>query len=67
MDDLSPSLRFPEFSGSLESVTLGELTKINQGLQIPISNRYTEQKDGTYFYITNEFLRPGNKKKFFIK
>lgn len=67
MDNLSPSLRFPEFSGSWESVTLGELTKINQGLQIPISDRYTEQKDGTYFYITNEFLRPGNKKKFYIK
>ena len=46
---------------------LGELTKINQGLQIAISERLTEQDKESYFYITNEFLKSNSDKKYFIK
>ena len=50
-----------------EEKKLGDLTKINQGLQIAISERYTEKVKDSYFYITNEFLRKGSSKKYFIK
>lgn len=46
---------------------LGEITKINQGLQIPISERYLDEVENSYFYITNEFLKEGASKKYFIK
>lgn len=41
------------------------LTKINQGLQIAISERYTEPIENSYFYITNEFLK-GNSTNYYI-
>ena len=44
-----------------------QISKINQGLQIPISERYTEPVKDTYFYITNEFLKEDSEKKFYIK
>ena len=50
-----------------EEKKLGELTKINQGLQIAISERYTEKIEESYFYITNEFLKDNSEKKYFIK
>ncbi len=62
-----PKLRFPEFKGEWEKKKLGEVVKINQGLQIAISERLTEQVDDSYFYITNEFLRANSDKKYFIK
>lgn len=62
-----PKLRFPEFSGEWKRYKFEQLTKINQGLQIPISERYLESGEGLYFYITNEFLRAGNKKAYYIK
>ena len=62
-----PTLRFPEFTEVWENQQLGDLTKINQGLQIPISERYTELVENSYFYITNEFLKEGSTKKYFIK
>lgn len=64
---LVPELRFKEFDGDYERRILKDFTKINQGLQIPISERYSEQLEGSYFYITNEFLRQGSKKSYFIK
>lgn len=64
---LIPQLRFPEFNAFWESKPFKELTKINQGLQIPISERYLEQVEGSYFYITNEFLKKGSKNTYFIK
>jgi type I restriction enzyme S subunit len=64
---LVPKLRFPEFDGEWQEKKLGEITKINQGLQIPISERYLEQVEGSHFYITNEFLKEGSNKKYFIK
>jgi type I restriction enzyme S subunit len=64
---LFPALRFKEFEGNYSNRILKDFTKINQGLQIPISERYSEQVEGSYFYITNEFLRKGSKKSYFIK
>lgn len=63
---LVPELRFSEFEKPFKLYSLGDLTKINQGLQIAISNRLSEPIEGAYFYITNEFLREGNKKKYYI-
>jgi len=64
---LAPKLRFKEFSGNWKKRELKDFTKINQGLQISISERINEQVDGSLFYITNEFLRKGSKKSYFIK
>nr|WP_246415176.1 restriction endonuclease subunit S [Mesonia hippocampi] len=60
-------MRFPGFHEEWEEKSFKELTKINQGLQIAISERYTEKVEGGYFYITNEFLKAGNTKKYYIK
>jgi len=62
-----PKLRFPEFNEEWEEKKLSEVTKINQGLQIPISDRYIEQVENSFFYITNEFLKENSQKKYFIK
>lgn len=69
MEDIKkvPTLRFPEFSGEWEVKSLRDLTKINQGLQISISERYKTKVENSYFYITNEFIKIGSDKKFFIK
>ncbi|WP_417558940.1 restriction endonuclease subunit S [Mesoflavibacter zeaxanthinifaciens] len=64
---LIPQLRFSEFNQDWQSRPFKELTKINQGLQIPISERYLEQVEDSYFYITNEFLKEGSKNTYFIK
>jgi len=62
-----PQLRFPEFSGEWEEKILKDLTKINQGLQIPIADRFTEKVENSYFYITNEFLKENSSNKYFIQ
>ena len=46
---------------------MGNLSKVNQGLQIPISDRFSEQVENSLFYITNEFLKEDSKNKYFIK
>ena len=61
-----PQLRFPEFEGEWSIDKFKNLAKINQGLQISISERYTEQIEGSYFYITNEFLKKNSDKKYYI-
>ena len=61
-----PELRFSEFSNLWTKTTLGDFTKINQGLQIPIANRYLKKVEGSHFYITNEFLRKNSNKSYFI-
>mgnify|MGYP003683546091 CR=1 FL=1 len=66
-NSLVPKLRFPEFDGAWRIKIFKDLVKINQGLQINISDRLTEYEEGSYFYITNEFLRENSEKKFFIK
>ena len=62
-----PQLRFPEFNGEWERKKLGEIVKINQGLQIDISERLTEKIEGSYFYITNQFLKENSEKIYYIK
>ena len=65
--DNIPRLRFPEFKGKWEKKKLGEVVKINQGLQIDISERFTEKVEGSFFYITNQFLKANSEKTYFIK
>jgi len=64
-------IRFKDYNGNdypdWEEKTLGDITKINQGLQINISERFLEEVENSHFYITNEFLKEGSKNKFFIK
>ncbi|MEH2163984.1 MAG: restriction endonuclease subunit S [Nostoc sp.] len=55
-------LPFPDW----ERKKLQEITKINQGLQIAISDRFTYQVEGGYFYITNEFLKPNSQTHYYI-
>jgi len=62
-----PQLRFGEFRGEWGKDIFKNLVKINQGLQISISDRLTEQIEGSFFYITNEFLREKSEKKYFIE
>ena len=67
--ETQPRLRFPEFRdvAGWEAKTLKDISTINQGLQIPISKRFTEQVESSYFYITNEFLRENSKSTYYIK
>ena len=58
-----PKLRFKGFEDEWKEKKLSSICIINQGLQIAISDRYTEYKDGRYFYITNEFLKDNSEKK----
>lgn len=45
-----------------EKVKLKELCVVNQGLQIPISERYKELGENRYFYITVQFLKDSGDK-----
>ncbi|BDD13009.1 restriction endonuclease subunit S (plasmid) [Fulvitalea axinellae] len=45
-----------EIPESWEVVKLGEICKVNQGLQIPISKRYLENGRNRYVYITNQYI-----------
>ena len=60
-------MRFDGFDGEWEEYRFNDITKLSQGLQIPIDERYLQPSDDTYFYITNEFLKPGSKKHYYIK
>ena len=62
-----PELRFKEFDGEWEEKRYSEIFKINQGLQIPISERFTDYKEGRYFYITNEFLKKNSQLSYYIE
>lgn len=66
-----PKLRFKNAAGKdfpdWNFVPMKEICKINQGLQIPIARRFSESGPNRFFYITNEFLREGAKKKYFIE
>lgn len=67
MKELMPELRFPEFEGEWMEKRFKDCVTLNQGLQIAIESRYTEYREGTYFYITNEFLKGSSGKKYYIK
>jgi len=61
-----PEIRFEGFDEEWEENLFKTITKINQGLQIPILNRYTEKIDNSFFYITNEFLKENSTVKYYI-
>lgn len=62
-----PNLRFQGFEEEWETKKFQDVVKINQGLQIMISERLIEAEDGAHFYITNEFLKKSSEKRYFIK
>ncbi len=66
-----PRLRFKDNNGrklpEWEERELKDVCKINQGLQIPISERFTEKGEERYFYITNQFLKKDADVQYFIK
>ena len=64
---IAPKLRFSEFKDEWQISKLKDVCKINQGLQIAISERFLENGENRYFYITNEFLKEGSKKNYFIE
>lgn len=47
-------------------VSLEKLCSVNQGLQIPISERYTKAGENRFFYITVQFLKDKNESSFYI-
>ncbi len=48
-------------------VKLNELCNVNQGLQIPISKRFTADGENRYFYITVQFLKDSHLEKHYIE
>ena len=64
---MEPKLRFKEFNGNWEESRIGDFSKVNQGLQININDRFLEQRENRYFYITNEFLKENSKTFYYIE
>ena len=48
-------------------IKLKEICYVNQGLQIPISERFSEDGPNRFFYITVQFLKVGHLEKFYIE
>ncbi|MDD4734453.1 MAG: restriction endonuclease subunit S [Bacilli bacterium] len=61
-----PSIRFIGFNDNWEQSKFEEIFKISQGLQIAISERYSEPGENRFFYITNEFLKSDCEGKYYI-
>ena len=66
-NDRRPKIRFKGFNDDWEQHKFGEIFKLSQGLQIPISKRYLEKATNRYFYITNEFLKDSCEKVYYIE
>ena len=64
---LVPKLRFVGFDDNWQEIKFKDICSINQGLQIAISERFTENAPNRYFYITNEFLKENSDKKYYIE
>lgn len=62
----SPEVRFTGFTEDWETDSFENLTTINQGLQISITNRFKKKIPESHFYITNEFLKEGAKSEYYI-
>lgn len=66
-----PTLRFKDSNGhdfpEWQEKPFKDVSKINQGLQIPISDRFSEDGENRHFYITNEFLKKDSKNQYFIE
>ena len=63
---LSGEKRFNKFSTRWDFVSFRDIVKINQGLQIAISKRLTEEVPNSHFYITNEFLKENSNYKYYV-
>lgn len=46
---------------------LKDICVVNQGLQIPISERFLEPGENRYFYITIQFLKKNEEKTYYIE
>ena len=62
----NPKLRFKGFMEDWKILKMRDVSIINQGLQISISNRYKSKIPNSHFYITNEFLKEGTKTEYYI-
>ena len=62
-----PEIRFSGFTDVWEQRKFGEIFSVSQGLQIPISERFTENGENRYFYITNEFLKDNCEEAYYIE
>ena len=62
-----PKIRFTGFTDAWEQRKFENIFSVSQGLQIPISDRYTEYDENRYFYITNEFLKNDCEKAYYIE
>lgn len=63
----NPELRFAGNEIDWKKSKMRDLSTINQGLQISISNRFRSKIPNSYFYITNEFLKEGAKTEYYIQ
>lgn len=62
-----PKIRFNGFTEEWEQRKFKDFTKLSQGLQIAISERFLEPGENRESYITNEFLNPSSSKKYYIE
>lgn len=62
-----PKIRFNIYRKKWKKKKFKDFTKLSQGLQIAISDRFTEDAETRHFYITNEFLNPNSRKKYYIE
>lgn len=62
-----PKIRFNIYIKKWKKKKFKDFTKLSQGLQIAISDRFTEDAETRHFYITNEFLNPNSRKKYYIE
>lgn len=51
----------------INNIKLKDICTVNQGLQIPIGERFLESSQNRYFYITLQFLKEGSKEKYYIE
>ena len=54
---MSPKVRFNIYRKRWKKKKFKDFTKLSQGLQIAISDRFTEDAETRHFYITNEFFK----------
>ena len=54
----------PLTSNNYGRITLDKIVKVNQGLQIPVSQRFNEDGENRYKYITIQFLNGGKKTEY---
>ena len=63
----TPNIRFKGFHDEWEQRKFEDIFKLYQGLQISLSERFTEPGINRYFYITNEFLKDTCEEVYYIE